>query len=186
MFLKSLIAIKTRATLKIVTTVASQGTYNETVGFQKQRKECILMKKRIFKSVRGAKEKNKKREGTAKQIASENKKLRKKGCVGVQRKANEPGMYVSGTVNGVPISTLIDTGATVTLLSEKVFDILNHDGKVALAQSDLNILSATGTPLNIFWRSSHQIQVWEENHIPDGIGVGHQRRCDSRARLSTK
>ena len=43
MFLKSLIAIKTRATLKIVTTVASQGTYNETVGFQKQR-----TKKRIL------------------------------------------------------------------------------------------------------------------------------------------
>ena len=111
------------------------------------------MKKRIFKSARGAKEKNNKREGTAKQIASENKKLRKKGCVGVQRKANEPGMYVSGTANGVPISTLIDTGATVTLLSEKVFDILNHDGKVALAQSDLNILSATGTPLNIFGKA---------------------------------
>ena len=62
-------------------------------------------------------------------------------------------MYVSGTANGVPISTLIDTGATVTLLSEKVFDILNHDGKVALAQSDLNILSATGTPLNIFGKA---------------------------------
>ena len=108
------------------------------------------MKKRIFKSVRGAKEKNNKREGTAKQIASENKKLRKKGCVGVQRKANEPGMYVSGTANGVPIPTLIDTGATVTLLSEKVFDILNLDGKVALTESNLNILSSTGTPLNNF------------------------------------
>ena len=74
MFLKSLIAIQTRATLKIVTTVASQGTYNETVGFQKQRNE-----KEDFKPVRGAKEKNNKREGTAKQIASANKKLRKKG-----------------------------------------------------------------------------------------------------------
>ena len=88
-----------------------------------------------FKPVRRAKEKNNKREGTAKQIASENKKLRKKGCVGIQRKANEPGMYVSGTANGLPISTLIDTGATVTLLSEEVFDILNRDDKVALTIS---------------------------------------------------
>ena len=69
MFLKSLIAITTRATLKIATTVASQGTYmyNETVGFQKQRNE-----KEDFKPVRGAKEKNNKREGTAKQIAPGN------------------------------------------------------------------------------------------------------------------
>ena len=44
-------------------------------------------------------------------------------------------MYVSGTANGVPISTLIDTGATVTLLSEEVFDILNRDDKVALTVS---------------------------------------------------
>ena len=47
--------------------MASQGTYNETVGFQKQRNE-----KEDFKPVRGAKEKNNKREGTAKQIAPGN------------------------------------------------------------------------------------------------------------------
>ena len=70
--------------------------------------------------------------------------------IGIQRKANEPGIYMSGTATGVPISTLIDTGATVTLLSGKVFDILNRDGKVALTESNLKILSATGTPLNIF------------------------------------
>ena len=61
---------------------------------------------------------------------------------------------MSGTANGVPISRLIDTGATVSLISEKVFDILNRDGKVALTESNLNILSATGTPLNIFGKKT--------------------------------
>ena len=100
----------------------------------KAEKRVYTHEKEDFKSVRGAKEKNNKREGTAKQIASEKKKVRKKRCVGVQRKANEPGMYVSGTANGVPISTLIDTGATVTLISKKVFDILNFDGKVGCSK----------------------------------------------------
>ena len=57
MCLRSLIAIKTRATLRIVTIVASQDTYNETVGVQKQRKVCTLMEKKEFKPVRGTKKK---------------------------------------------------------------------------------------------------------------------------------
>ena len=88
------------------------------------------------------------REGTEKQIVSEKKNQRKKSCVRVPSKANEPGIYVSGTANGVPISTLIDTRATVTLLSKKVFDILNREGKIALTKIDLNILAATCATLN--------------------------------------
>ena len=60
---------------------------------------------------------------------------------------------MNGTANGVPFSTLIDTGATVTLLSEKVFDILNRDGNIALTEIDLNILSVTGTHRNNFGKS---------------------------------
>ena len=71
MCLRSLIAMKTGVTFKIVTIVTSQGTYNEILGFQKQRKECTH-EKEDFKPVRGTKEKNNKREGTAKQIASGN------------------------------------------------------------------------------------------------------------------
>ena len=36
-----------KVTLRFATIVASQGIYNETVDFQKQRKECTLMEKRI-------------------------------------------------------------------------------------------------------------------------------------------
>ena len=97
-------------------------------------------------------------------------------------------MYVSGTANGVPISTLIDTGATVTLLSEKVFDILNHDGKVALAQSDLNILSTTGTPLNIFGKALIKFKfgkkiIYQTVLVSD---INVHCRCDSRDRLFAK
>ena len=62
-------------------------------------------------------------------------------------------MYGSGTANGVPMSTLIDTGATVTHFQRRFFDILNCDRKVALTESDLNILSATGILLNIFGKA---------------------------------
>ena len=70
-----------------------------------------------FMPARGNREKNNGIEGTANQIDLETKKkLRKKGCVGIQRKANKPGISVSSTANGVPTSTLIDTETTVTLL----------------------------------------------------------------------
>ena len=95
-------------------------------------------------------------------------------------------MYGSGTANGVPMSTLIDTGATVTHFQRRFFDILNCDRKVALTGKRSQHSISYWHSSQYLWKSSHQIQVWEENHIPDGIGVGHQCRCDSRARLSAK
>lgn len=38
------------------------------------------------------------------------REIQNKGCVGVQRKPSEAGMYIRGTVNNVPVLTLVDTG----------------------------------------------------------------------------
>ena len=127
----------------------------------KAEKRVYVYEKEGFKPSKGNKEKDTKREGVAKEIASENKYIRKKGCVDSGKKQmNQECMSV--TANGVNISTLLDTGGTVTILSaEKVFDSVNRVGKVPLYES------------------------FGENHILDGIGVGHQR-CESRPRLSAK
>ncbi|CAC5390458.1 unnamed protein product [Mytilus coruscus] len=54
------------------------------------------------------------------------------GTVGVKKLANEAGMFIETKVNGTKAKMLIDTGATVSLISKKLFDTvvadLNVDG----------------------------------------------------------
>ena len=44
------------------------------------------------------------------------------GSIGVSKLANEAGMFIKAKVNGLHASMLIDTGATVTLVSIKMFE----------------------------------------------------------------
>lgn len=83
-------------------------------------------------------------------INNESKSKEKhKGCIGIHKKSNEPGMYIRGTINDVPVMTLVDTGATVTLISRKVFDAICMKHDLELNETNQNILSASGTPLNV-------------------------------------
>lgn len=40
------------------------------------------------------------------------REVQNKGCVRVQRKPSETGMYIHGTFNNEPLVILVDTGAT--------------------------------------------------------------------------
>lgn len=75
------------------------------------------------------------------------------GSIGVQRNANEPGMYVRGNINDIPAMTLVDTGTTVTLVSREKFEEMNKKCKIELAETNQSILSASGPPLQIYGKA---------------------------------
>ncbi|XP_055997862.1 uncharacterized protein LOC130047262 [Ostrea edulis] len=75
------------------------------------------------------------------------------GSIGVQRNANEPGMYIRGNINDIPVLALVDTAATVTLVSWKKFEEINKKSKLELAETNQSILSASGTPLQIYGKA---------------------------------
>ena len=67
--------------------------------------------------------------------------------MGIPQNDPEAGMYVKSLLHGIEINLLVDTGATLSVLSSKVYDILKI--KPALYHTDQVISSAGGTTLNV-------------------------------------
>ena len=57
------------------------------------------------------------------------------------------GIYVNGEIDGVVIPFLIDTGASRTILSKKLFDSLPRDRKIIVKEDALKLQLADGTPM---------------------------------------
>jgi predicted aspartyl protease len=67
--------------------------------------------------------------------------------VGVHKLAPEAGMFIKAKVNGVITNLLIDTGATVTLISTGFFKDMNN--KPTLSPSQRDILTANRESLKV-------------------------------------
>ena len=76
--------------------------------------------------------------------------------VGVHKLSQEAGMYVKASINGAAANLLIDTGATVTLVSSKLFKTMSH---ASLSPSQRDILTANGETLHVFGKTMLDIQI---------------------------
>jgi len=68
------------------------------------------------------------------------------------------GLYVAGKLAGRAIDCLVDTGATLTLISPKVWDNVK-DGTVTLSRFDKELVSASGDPINIQGKTPVQLEI---------------------------
>ncbi|CAC5414320.1 unnamed protein product [Mytilus coruscus] len=78
------------------------------------------------------------------------------GVIGVNKLANEAGMFIEAKVNCSKAKMLIDTGATVSLISKKIFDSMHAH---VLLPMDREILTANGSPLILFGKTIIDIDL---------------------------
>ena len=67
------------------------------------------------------------------------------------------GMYVKSLLHGIETNFLVDTGATLSVLSRKVYDSLII--KTELYHTDQVIFSAGGTTLNVLGKTLINIEI---------------------------
>ena len=73
----------------------------------------------------------------------------------------ESGLYVKALVGGIETSLLIDTGATISLLSRVLFETLSNDNKYEIKGVSEPILSANGTPMDVLGQTEVSITIGE-------------------------
>ena len=71
----------------------------------------------------------------------------------------EGGLYVAAKVNGVKCNLLIDTGATVTLLSRRVQKKISVNSRPKLRPVSQTVLAAGGDQLNVYGKATYQIHL---------------------------
>lgn len=66
---------------------------------------------------------------------------------------NEKGVYVTARIHGMDAYLLVDTGATVSLLSTICYENIKRDANHALTEVERDVLSATGSVLRVLGRT---------------------------------
>ena len=79
--------------------------------------------------------------------------------VGSSQDFNRKGLFLEGKINGQPLKLLIDTGATNTLISDKVFDQIEDNRRPELLPVTSVVLQADGTPLRTRGTSRLEVQI---------------------------
>ena len=90
----------------------------------------------------------------------------------------EAGMYVNVNVCGFNAKFLVDTGATLSIMSFRVYNAISNHAKPYLASTNQTVTSANGGSLNLHGKAKFNIEVgterlWLESVVadvkPDGI-----------------
>uniref|UniRef100_A0A8W8J6L5 CCHC-type domain-containing protein n=1 Tax=Magallana gigas TaxID=29159 RepID=A0A8W8J6L5_MAGGI len=107
-------------------------------------------------------------EGKTRQIRSNR---RKNKCINANIGANtsnqEAGIFLQTKVNEVQAKMLIDTGASLTLISKKIYDLMPQHTLPILEESSQRVLNASGDALPQYGRAIFRIEVCQsETHIP--------------------
>ena len=68
---------------------------------------------------------------------------------GVSRKAGEAGIFVDAIINGSRVKFLIDTGATVSIISPRILHLDMKDSQIVLDKVNQKVLTADGTALKV-------------------------------------
>lgn len=61
----------------------------------------------------------------------------------------------------VPCNLLVDTGATLTILADRIFENMEKAGRISLETVAQNIVGADGTPLEVKGKGNFRIQLGE-------------------------
>ena len=73
------------------------------------------------------------------------RKRKQSAGIGTSSAVHEAGLYVKANVQGLNTKLLVDTGATITLISKEVYDRLPTSVKPTLRKVEQDILAANGT-----------------------------------------
>jgi predicted aspartyl protease len=77
---------------------------------------------------------------------TKNNEDQRHGSIGVRKLANEAGMSIKAKVNGLNANMLVDTGATVTLVSIKLFESM---ASPVMTEMKREILTASRSKINV-------------------------------------
>lgn len=73
----------------------------------------------------------------------------------------ESGLFINGLVDMVPCNLLVDTGATLSILGDRIFEKIKKAGHWCLEPVAQNIVGADGTPLEVKGKGNFRIQLGE-------------------------
>ena len=84
------------------------------------------------------------------------------GCrIGIGSENLEAGLYVRIKLNGEAATFLVDTGASLSLLSAKLYDNLPHEQRPQLDTVSSKVLTAASTELPLKGKGSFKVEVAE-------------------------
>ena len=89
-------------------------------------------------------------------------------CSRDDKSADDTELYVSMLVNGIPTRFLVDTGATVSLLSRTAYDRMDKANETSTGV-DGEVVSTNDTPVKVFGQTSVQLKIGDEAWTQDLI-----------------
>ncbi|CAG2219087.1 unnamed protein product [Mytilus edulis] len=103
--------------------------------------------------------------GSARPVHSKTRRQRRKQIkLNVQNNSTkEAGAYIDVAIGNIKASFLVDTGATVTLISNKLFNSLRKEEMPNLNQVVQTIMSANGTALNVAGKG--EFHIWIDQNV---------------------
>jgi hypothetical protein len=89
--------------------------------------------------------------------------------VGVGSSIEECGLYVNVIIQGQKTKVLVDTGATVTLVSTRLYDKLSDTVRPSLHAVKQTIMSGNGTPLSVRGKSEFNFTIDKKTYHNDAV-----------------
>uniref|UniRef100_A0A8W8NC53 Peptidase A2 domain-containing protein n=1 Tax=Magallana gigas TaxID=29159 RepID=A0A8W8NC53_MAGGI len=107
-------------------------------------------------------------EGKTRRIRSNRRKNKCMNAnIGANTSNHEAGIFLQTKQNEVQAKMLIDTGASLTLISKKIYDLMPQHTRPILEASSQRVLNASGDALPQYGRAIFGIAVCQsETHIP--------------------
>ena len=81
------------------------------------------------------------------------------GSIGVSSAAQEAGMYVEADIHQVKCKLLVDTGATVSIVSNDIYQKIPDVARPTLTSTNQEVLTASGDKLNILGRGNFLMRL---------------------------
>ncbi|CAG2251650.1 unnamed protein product [Mytilus edulis] len=100
------------------------------------------------------------------------KRKRKSLYLGSNTLNNEAGLYVELFINGIPAKFLIDTGATVSLVSDTLFEKLKSRDRPIVRQVTQEIIAANGESLKIIGKALFSLKLGSFHTVIEGVIAG--------------
>jgi hypothetical protein len=81
------------------------------------------------------------------------------GSIGVSSGAQEAGMYVEADIHQVKCKLLVDTGATVSIVSNDMYKKIPDVARPTLTSTNQEVLTASGDKLKILGRGNYLMRL---------------------------
>ncbi|CAG2204808.1 unnamed protein product [Mytilus edulis] len=124
--------------------------------------------------------------GSARPVHSRTRRQRRKQIkLNVQNNSTkEAGAYIDVAIGNIKASFLVDTGATVTLISNKLFNSLRKEEMPNLNQVVQTIMSANGSELNVTGKGEFHIWIDQNVYLAEAVVADLAKRWYNWFRFS--